>query len=129
MTDKINFSRRSALKVAAGSLVASGFTSAASASGKSEIDAMRSKLGTRFSVGEQGAAYTLEDVVPLSPRVRPPFTVGHREPFVLVFRHTDGEVLKGGTHVFTASLMAGEPLMVSSFDGEDGHARLEAVFN
>jgi hypothetical protein len=95
-----------------------------------EIEVARTRIGTRYQVGDgvRQASMVLEDVAPLSPRVRPPFTIGHRTPFALVFRHESGDALRDGTYAFASDLPS-EVMMVSHFTGDDGIDRLEAVFN
>ncbi|MEM0989039.1 MAG: hypothetical protein AAGK00_09165 [Pseudomonadota bacterium] len=123
---KQGISRRMAL--AGAGVAAAASTLPVSALAATEIDAARKLVGQRYTVGPAGHTAVLEEVVPLSPTVRPPLTVMHRTPFAAVFR-LDGEALADGTYGFSADGLVAEPLMVSAFTGADGQPRLEAVFN
>ena len=131
MIQNSKLSRRDAIKAATGGVVLSGLaaSTAGAAPLATEAEILRERIGTQFTVADDGAVYTLEEVAVLSPRVRPPMTLGHREPLALVFRLDSGDKVSDGTHMFRAALRSPEVLMVSSYEGEDGVPRLEAVLN
>ena len=87
---------------------------------------LAARVGERFGVGL--STVELAEIVPLTPRVRPPMALAHREPFALVFRHVAGPRPGEGTHLFLGADGA-TPLMVSDMTGPDGAGRLEAVLN
>ena len=132
-----NLSRRAVLTIAGGAAAVTGLTSPAAAlssansGASSEIEAIRKRIGQGFTVyGKDSAAnVVLEDLVELAPKVRLPMSFGNRVPFAVVFRHSGGADFQDGTYTFSDDGVTGTQLMVSRFVGEDGVARLEAVFN
>lgn len=121
-----NFKPSRRAMMAGGALAAASTTLPTGALAATEIDAVRKLVGSHYTVAGQTAV--LEEVVQLSPTVRPPMSVTHRTPFAAVFR-LEGEAVSDGTHGFSADGLTEEMLLVSAFTGDDGAPRLEAVFN
>ena len=125
----IKLSRRGVFGLGGGAAIAAMASNTAAASAP-ELDEMRSKIGTRVALSNDDASSgaVLEDVVSLGPHVRPPFEVGHRKPFALIFR-VDDPAMEGGTYQVASTAGLPEVMMLSQSVDDAGVTRLEAVFN